>query len=378
MKYMGSKKAMLETALGTIVLDAANRSDRFIDLFTGSGAVAAFVAEGADCEVLATDLQLYACALAAAIIERTAAIDPQALVTAWFARAREMLDGADLYHASCALEGETWLHARRITVAIAREIGESDASWPFAVAYAGHYYSPKQAYELEALRRTLPEEPAHRRVALAALIASASECAAAPGHTAQPFSASASGAKFLFDAWRRDVFARTHVNVADLATRCAQREGRAWVEDAATVVNTVGPGDVVFVDPPYSAVHYSRFYHVLETLARGRSGEVSGVGRYPPPSERPKSAYSNKAGARNAVEALLSALGERGAAAVITFPRDTASNGLSGVEIAAFAEERFRVERHDVNGRFSTLGGGPAGRGARIPAYEVILVLEPL
>ena len=40
--------------------------------------------------------------------------------------------------------------------------------------------------------------------------------------------------------------------------------------------------DVAFVDPPYNSRQYSRFYHVLETLAKWDKPELKGVALKPP------------------------------------------------------------------------------------------------
>jgi adenine-specific DNA methylase len=74
----------------------------------------------------------------------------------------------------------------------------------------------------------------------------------------------------------------------------AKAKGKTVVGDALKVAKELCKTDLVFVDPPYSAVHYSRFYHVLETVARGNCSTVTGTGRYPPPVERPPSAFSRK------------------------------------------------------------------------------------
>ena len=46
---------------------------------------------------------------------------------------------------------------------------------------------PSEADAIDAFRASLPRSEPSRTIALAALIRAASKCAAAPGHTAQPF-----------------------------------------------------------------------------------------------------------------------------------------------------------------------------------------------
>jgi adenine-specific DNA methylase len=140
---------------------------------------------------------------------------------------------------------------------------------------------------------------------------------------------------------------------------------------------------LVFLDPPYSGVHYSRFYHVLETIARGTCGPVHGTGRYPPAAERPRSSYSVVSEAPAAIEDLLKGIAERQAKAILTFPQRACSNGLSGPDVRAIAQKYFQVKSTFKRSRFSTLGGtqdengNGYGRCARQKTHELIFSLTP-
>ena len=70
-KYMGSKRWQLQNGLGTQLRRVAKPGDRFVDLFSGSGAVSWFAAESLGLAVSAVDLQEYAVLTTAAVIERT-------------------------------------------------------------------------------------------------------------------------------------------------------------------------------------------------------------------------------------------------------------------------------------------------------------------
>lgn len=376
MKYMGSKRAMLQNGLGDL-LDREIEIDgvsRFIDLFAGSGAVGIHVAKKFPIRVLAFDLQQYSAVIAGAVIEREHQLDWEEAWLKWERRAAARL-------AKVRLPEERTL--TRAVVAGYREWSGEQEKLSITKAYGGYYYSPQQAIWIDALLNTLPERGQTRKVALAALIRAASRCAAAPGHTAQPFQPTRSAKPFLQDAWSRDIFLITKAIFSSLADQCAQRRGEAKVLDANLAAKELGERDVAFIDPPYSGVHYSRFYHVLETIARCESVEVSGEGRYPAPEFRPRSKYSVMTEAPGALSDLLCTIASCGAKAIITFPHDKCSNGLSGDKVRSIAEEYFIVERASVGSRLSTLGGrgdskrGEAGRAARRHTRELMLVLKP-
>jgi adenine-specific DNA methylase len=170
---------------------------------------------------------------------------------------------------------------------------------------------------------------------------------------------------------------------AELASTHAREKGQASVADANLAAESVREGDLVFIDPPYSGVHYSRFYHVFESIAHGNPGDVSGVGRYPDSEKRPFSRYSVKRGSKDALDDLFMKIAERKAKAILTFPRHACSNGLSGRAVKAKARRYFAVKEKQVESKFSTLGGTKVGkeigngRGARKKAYELILLLDP-
>lgn len=367
MKFMGSKRWMLRNGLGELIAKEVREAERFVDLFSGSGAVASHVAAQYEVPVKAYDLQTFGAVLANAVLKRKYDLAAEKLWANWYRRARKLR--LELHPPSSLCLTRKRVEAHRVWCR--KQTG------PITRSYGGYYFSPLQAVWLDALRRTLPKHEPEHTVALAALIRAASECAASPGHTAQPFQATRKAKPFLDDAWRKDIVRYCRVALSALSKQCAKVRGHAVVRDANKAAKSIRKGDLVFVDPPYSGVHYSRFYHVLETLARGQCGKVSGAGRYPSPEERPRSRYSVKSESMKALDELFVAIRERGGKAIVTFPQRKCSNGLSGRKVAQVASEYFAVERHWVASKFSTLGGNNSHRDARHSARELILVLRP-
>jgi len=376
MKYMGSKRAMLRNGLGKLLADEAPRASRFVDLFTGSGAVARHVAQSQPVPVLAADLQEYSVALAAAVICRNRALDATRIWEEWFSTAEQFV---------AKLAKPPAISRKSASeVAAARMWSEAQAGLPITAAYGGHYFSPFQTIWLDALRFSLPRQKESRQLALASLIQAASHCAASPGHTAQPFQPTKTAKKFLFESWARSIVDQTRGNLSLLASLAAQEKGAAVRADANILAGEMTEDDLVFLDPPYSGVHYSRFYHVLESVASGSPGIVSGIGRYPPSISRPRSRYSVQTEAAAALDELLGSLGRNGAKVILTFPDHECSNGLSGEQVQIIASRYFRIRRKVISSRFSSLGGtsdgraNQAGRNARLNAQELILLLRPL
>lgn len=241
MKYMGSKREMLQNGLGTILANEIQSAKRFVDLFSGSGAVSSFVACNYRIPVMAVDLQLYSSILTLAIVGRIEQIRWQGVWERWQGRAREYIGGVK---APILGSTVTWK-----TVHEFRRWCERQCKLPITRAYGGYYFSPQQAICLDALRMSLPRNRSVRVAALAAVICAGSACSASPGHTAQPFQPTRSAKKFLLDSWRREIFSCVKVEFERVCGKCALVQGKTWVDDANEVASRLKKGDLVFIDP---------------------------------------------------------------------------------------------------------------------------------
>jgi adenine-specific DNA methylase len=377
MKYMGSKRYMLTNGLGEMLLREAPAFDRVVDLFCGAAAISRYVARSCAVPVLAVDLQKYATALADAIISRTTVLDAATVASPWLTDVERLIKRSPLYRDARELEAARMPISSRVADAKAL-CSQRSTVGPVWNAYGGHYYSPTQALSLDYLRRYLPDQQAERAVCLGAILIAASKAASSPGHTAQPFATTKTAGPFIEQSWKRDIFATVRMALRELCAEHAVKKGETRTGDAVTIAAEMTSRDLVVVDPPYSAVQYSRFYHVLETLAIGKRVEVSGRGRYPPPTQRPQSDFSKKTTSRSAFEMLLRHLGEARSSVIITFPAGTCSNAVSGDDVVTIAREWFRVEERKITGKFSTLGGNNTLRDGRQASLELLLLLRPL
>lgn len=391
MKYMGSKRFMLKNGLGALIRENINNCDRFVDPFCGSASVVFFVAENFDKPILASDLQKYSTVLANAVIGKKKELDYKKIKEEWIDKAISQINNSSLYKDSKKIDNI--LDLKRVSkdskeerikregkiknlVNKSRQLCNKLSSiGPIWNSYGGHYFSPSQALAIDYLIKYLPKKEPHRSVCLASLIETASKCAASPGHTAQPFQPKGKSAEFILQSWNRDIFSVCKESLEQFSKLYAKKKGSVIVKDAQDI--KYKKGDLVIVDPPYSGVHYSRFYHVLETIARGKCGPVTGIGRYPDPAERPQSKYSNTSQAKEALEKLLKKLSQSGATVIFTFPKGKCSNGLSGSIIKSTAKKWFDIENQVVHGHFSTLGGNNNNRSYRIQSEELLLLLKP-
>ncbi|ADQ85722.1 site-specific DNA-methyltransferase [Methylovorus sp. MP688] len=386
---MGHKGKMLPI-LGDVLLHYANGAAKIADPFCGSAAVSWFLAENTDKEIISGDIQSFAVARAKAIVERTASLDPESMIKSWFAKATTVVDQVAGHFPNNLRSIEPNLtEPKQIKQVVTQSrsfcsevlpvvFSDLKGAWPISKAYGGHYYSPVQALVFDALRQSLPSEPDKRKIALAALVEAVSRAAAAPGHTAQPFQPTSSSAKYIIEAWKRNPWNLVRDAVEEIAKRSAIVKGKGVVGDFRKTIGRLNEGDLVFADPPYSGVHYSRFYHALETITRGVEFEPEGKGRYPSIVDRPSSAFSKRTTSPEAARQLLDICSEKKLILILTFPTKGASNGLDASDFIDYGRTLFSdVHVEETISDFSTLGGNKKHRQARQLCNESIISFIP-
>jgi len=377
MKYMGSKRAMLQNGLGSLILEESRKADRVVDLFCGAGSVVRFAAEMTNMPVLAIDLQQYSIILANAILKKINSIDSSDLEKKWLQKVEDLRLKSKLWDKAQNLSAKLDVRAARSYVNRCRELCEQNSNiGPIWNAYGGYYFSPEQAITFDYMLNNLPNKQIDRIMCQASLIITAMRCVASPGHTAQPFQPTRTARKYLLDSWSRDPVEVCKTALKEVCSQYARTLGEAYVADAVNEAGKLKSSDLVIVDPPYTGVQYSRFYHVLETLARGDCGNVSGAGRYPAIEERPQSDFSNAGQSRTALESLLINLSKSGSTVIFTFPEGECSSGLSGDIVFEEAKKHFRIDKKIVRGKFSTLGGNQKKRASRKDSSELILLMR--
>jgi hypothetical protein len=315
--------------------------------------------------------------LAGAVVRRTEILDATQVAS--------IISGA----LAISLESAAWLerarHAHQVVredpalaTTSARALGFASRSQSgLTKAYCGYYFGPLQCHRIDQLVQVAADDESGL-VIRAATIVAASRSAASPGHTAQPFSSETRSRAHIAAAWERPFIEAVVSASQDLSRRHAKTRGATVTADGLVIAAALTKSDLVIIDPPYSAVQYSRFYHVLEAIATGFVGDVSGAGRYPPRSLRPQSDFSKKSTARAAMLNLLDCVAASGASAIVTFPAYGASNGIEGDDLIDWCSRRFSVRSKVVSSQLSTLGGGAqSARGARRPTPELILSLRP-
>jgi len=376
-RYMGNKH---DVAPVVAQLVRRRRRDRpFLDAFCGMCSVGGAVARTGN-RVIGNDIQSFAVLVARCLLAtKETAPSPEELTAAlrrgYLHNRRVLLErfaddveredriladsDADAYRRAYAV----WRHAAN-DEAVAAElaaIARPCEERPYRLAtlsFAWGYFGLRQAIAIDSIRFAIDRARASGRLtpagadwALVALLQAASCASASPGHFAQYLRPeSDEGFMRIMLQRRRDMWEQLLYEVGQLEPYggAEWRSGNAVLQhDALTIwedLDGLGFEDgIVYADPPYSKDHYSRYYHVLETLTRYDHPSASGKGRYRP--DRFATPFSLKTCVEAAMDDLCAAVAERGCTLVLSYPSNGLLNAGCGIDPGDLLREHFgRVE----------------------------------
>lgn len=423
-QYLGNKLRALPE-----ILDAAasliGRQGRVADLFTGTTVVAQAFA-GCGYEVSAIDTQRYAVIFAKAMLgigrQKRESCSFAALsaigITApntsfrhswapYLDREAEALVGANATSLA-AINSELPLMWRvpnhQFRAEVEAQQGRSAlGDLPLVTSiYAGSYFGVRQALVLDELRQNVELARSAGRLsewqfsaALTAIMSAASAAAHTAGkHFAQPLNAGGSrNERFLVGRLLQD----RRVDIErEFAAACnainnqavpADGGHKTWCGPAESFVSSGDVADLYYLDPPYTAQQYSRFYHVLETICTYEypqlfeNGAVT-TGLYP--SSRYKSAFSSKRKAPSAFQTITKRAKISGAALAISYSQSAADSRGNArmisleqlLEVCAAEYGRANVDYFQLSHRYRQFNSSSASN-ARRDDPEILITCKP-
>lgn len=365
-QYLGNKlRALHDICEATVEL--VPRGGRVVDLFAGTTVVSqALAARGH--RVTAVDTQRYSEVFASAMLGLSRTPGETFDVRPVAHLAREMLDSrfSDWRELAIAEQAAVqrgdvdalqtilseapllWRDAANPLHANLRGMGSKSAVGQIPLVtsiYGGSYFGFTQALTLDLLRQASGHLLGAGKitswqysVALTAILSAASAAAHSAGkHFAQPLNAGRQEnkkflSKRLLEDRRISIGAQFSAAIARINAGAFDGANGHSVSRTPAEEFVEGQRDVglYYLDPPYTAQQYSRFYHLLETICTYEypqlftGGELT-TGLYP--SERYKSAFSSKRAA-SAFGHIIETSKQQGAALLISYSNSaTNSNG---------------------------------------------------
>lgn len=277
-KYMGSKASILDFVVEGIAEVHDGRP--VCDLFAGSAILSA--ALGRQATVLSNDIQAYSRPLAGVYLTAWKDDDLPGGESMADEAARIVADqGSRLPDGLAYPERPRDLAAYNEIEARNRALIDSDLDLGFFVRhYSGTWWSAEQCLWIDALRQVAERhrDRPHGDLVLAALMHAMAYASQGTGHFAQYRDAKTASSMADIMRYRnrsvRDYFVRRFDDhAARLPDRPSDLAHEITALDYVDRLRTL-PRSTVYADPPYCFVHYSRFYHALETIVLDDDPEI--------------------------------------------------------------------------------------------------------
>lgn len=273
-KYMGSKAKIIQFVSEAI--EAVHDGGTVCDLFSGSCSLSG--ALGAAYPLVSNDIQYYSALLGSVYLFPTREIDTESLMAdalANYKKVKVRLPHGLEYTGFKSLKEFNAIEKRNQAL-----INETfrNRYHLFVKNYSGTWWSAEQCLWIDAIKQAIDKRlnngewrRSEYALAMATLMYAMAYSSQGTGHYAQYRDAKSKSSMADINIYRQKRLQTLFIN------KLTQTQG--WVSENVvnlghriTTLDYVDclkklNGGTVYADPPYAFVHYSRFYHALETLS---------------------------------------------------------------------------------------------------------------
>ena len=397
--YMGTKKQIAPRVAEVAALAPAGP---FLDLFSGMCAVATVAAPKR--QVWCNDVQEFAACVATAFFTSQKSPLPPNIAIELVGEAFEQnkRELTSRFERELYLERASWLGGESQIIAITEEylpncarseefdrerelLNRNPFTFPyrlFSITFAGGYFSLQQCIEIDSLRYaadslmqygTISTE--HHRWLILALCQALYKVSNSTGHFAQFLKVKERNVTRFVKQRNRSVWhewKNALGTIEAVGTEEWRRYNYAIRSDAISLLKNLSTWKtkpaVIYADPPYTQDHYSRYYHVYETLILYDYPKATGVGRYR--SDRFISSFSLRTKVSIEIDRLIEGCARLGAELILSYPengllKDTRQSILSSLK-------RYFPQRdsYEFSHQHSSLGGSKGYE--KRPVTEII------
>ena len=305
MKYMGSKRELLDFIISSIN-DLDIESNWFCDLFSGTSVVGCSLKDEYNVQI--NDIQIYTSIFANTYLPNINKLINSTELEKIKDRVLFYVDEfyrkyPDLifdYNSIDNYEKLTKLEIQQQNLIYSNfEIGFH----LFVKYYSGIYWSYTQCVWIDSIRAVAEEYKGKSDyyIILSSLIYAMSYTSQSTGHFAQFRDVTESNMHDIMLYRIRDIwtyFEKKFLEILNMVDVEATNRYTITTLDYLDCLRLIERNTIVYADPPYSSVHYSRFYHAIETLIRYDYPNVKYKGRYR--EDRHQSPFGKKTEVKNA------------------------------------------------------------------------------
>lgn len=286
-KYMGSKRNLIDFIVSSLN-EVYTGKETIVDLFAGSSILSGALRNQA--EIHSNDIQSYSAVLASLYLSNYDWISYNGIADHVVDQASEIFE---TYKKSNNLKFDyskiNSIDALARVESKQRNLYKKDFANQdyhlFTKYYSGTYWNYEQCLWIDSIRKVADEYKNTNLyfVILASLMFAMTYNSQSTGHYAQYRDAtSKSSMKDILIYRQREFLPYFKRKFADLKVTLNENKYsfKTSTLDYSECLNDIDKKSIVYADPPYCFVHYSRFYHALETLVKYDYPEVQHKGRY--------------------------------------------------------------------------------------------------
>lgn len=312
LKYMGSKREILDD-ISNAVDSLETDSDYFCDLFAGTAVVSCAMADKFN--VISNDIQQYSSVFAKTYFgvydqnKRAEDIAESVLTNAqsYVNRLNEeypLLKELFCYSDDISFDQFCSLEMAQQNLMQTDFLGDFTF---FTKCYSGTYWSLEQCEWIDALRKVAEDYRGNDvyYAILSSIIYAMSYSSQSTGHFAQFRKITEDNYKNILAYRKRNIaelFFKKFCEVYSTIRHSVNDANGCLSMDYRECLKLIPKGTIVYADPPYSNVHYSRFYHAVETLVKYDNPKLKYNGRYR--TDRHQSPFDQAAHVREAFKQL--------------------------------------------------------------------------
>lgn len=323
-KYMGAKREILEYVTESI-RNLNVDSDCFCDLFAGTSIISASLKD--EYRIHSNDIQQYS-----AIFSNTYLLNLNRLIPAELLQIieeRTCFLVCEFKEKYPQLKFDYNEITNYIELKDLEDIQRNLIHFDFGIGfnlftryYSGTYWSYEQCVWIDSIRAVAEEyvgTPSYY-VILSALIFAMSYSSQSTGHFAQYRDVTESNMNDILIYRHKNIwnlFSKKFEELIFMLNSDAKFDYKVTSLDYMDCLRIIEKNSIVYADPPYSTVHYSRFYHAIETLVRYDHPIIKYKGRYR--DDRHQSPFDKKTEVRNAFRLLFDGVKNRKSHLVLSY-----------------------------------------------------------
>ena len=335
LKYMGSKREIINFVKESVYSLEVN-GGWLCDLFAGTGIVSGSLKE--DFNIHANDIQQYSSVLSytyllnlkgvGAKVTIDDILEKTSFLVSEFENKYTMLK-FDYSSITNFKEFEKIEQAQQELLFYDFDIGFH----LFTKYYSGTYWSFDQCIWIDSIRAVAEQyqgKPEYYAI-LSSLIYAMSYASQSTGHYAQFRDATAENMNDIMMYRKKEIWQNFEKKFQDITQNIndGTRDFKVTTLNYIDCLRVINRESIEYADPPYQSVHYSRFYHALETLIKYDYPKVHYKGRYR--DDRHQSPFCKKTTVKKAFSTLFEAVENKKSHLVLSYS-DTGMINLEEIQ----------------------------------------------